>query len=138
MKKIILLITLLSVVVNTFSQETTTPTKNKEYYLEKSKSKKQTAWILLGAGTAAAVGGAIGFGKNFEIFSSSSSAADTYAVIFLAGVVADLVSIPFFISAGHYKRLAAEVAISHQNIYLQKQNSMAVSPIPALTIKINF
>lgn len=137
MKKVILSILLLVSIVNAFSQQTT-QVKNKDYYLEKSKSKKTTAWILLGAGTASAVAGAIGFNENFDFFSDNGGGADAYGILFLGGVVADLVSIPFFTSAAHYKRLAADVTINYQNIYLPKQNTIALGKIPSLTIKIHF
>lgn len=137
MKKIFLLMILSAYAFNTFSQQTAKPTGTKEYYLEKSSNQKKAGWILLGAGTAAAVVGVIGFNETFNIFSSSSG-SDIYGIIFLAGVAADLASIPFFISAGKYKRLAAEVAIDHQSIYLLKGNSIALRPVPALKIKINF
>ena len=136
MKKIIGSLLLLSVMATAFSQQPTTPVKDKQYYLDKSQSKKTTAWILLGAGTAAAVAGYIGFNDNFDL--SGSSSADAYGFLFVGGVVADLASIPFFISAAHYKKLAADITIGNQNIYLLKQNSIAISKIPALIIKIHF
>ena len=136
MKKIIGALLLLSVISTAFSQQPTTRVKDKQYYLDKSQSKKTTAWILLGAGTAAAVGGAIGFGQNFDL--SGSSSADAYGFLFLSGVIADVVSIPFFISAAHYKNLAADITIGNQNRYLPKQNSIAMSKMPALIIKIHF
>lgn len=138
MKKIICSLLLLSVIATAFSQQPTTQVKDKQYYLDKSQSKKTTAWILLGAGTAAAVGGAIGFSQNFCIFCQDSGDADAYGVLFMGGVIADLASIPFFVSAAHYKNLAADLTIGNQNRYLLKQNSIAMSKIPALIIKIHF
>lgn len=63
---------------------------------------------------------------------------DAYGFLFLGGVAADIVSIPFFVSAAHYKRLAADITINYQNIYLPKQNTIAASKTPALTVKLHF
>jgi hypothetical protein len=81
--------------------------KDKQYYLNKSKSQKTTAWILGGAGTAMVIGGAIAFGRNFELFGPGG---ETEALIMVAGVPVALASIPFFISAAKNKGKAEAMA----------------------------
>lgn len=83
-----------------FSQKKSLDKYSKDYFLQKSKSKKQTAWLLLGGGTAAVIGGAIGFANTFEInLWSNDNNKDNgngfFGVLFRAGVVSDLASIPF-------------------------------------------
>lgn len=111
MKKLILLLALFLMMPNIHGQEASKADETKNYYLEKSKNQKTTAWILLGSGTAMAIGGAIGFSENFW-----ESSADTYGYIMIAGIVADLVSIPFFISASKNKKKAASLAFNIQNV----------------------
>jgi len=138
MKKIILLLLLVSVVATTFSQDTTGKQLSKEYYLQKSKNKKTTAWILLGAGTTAIVVGLLveKNGENSNDFYSGTEQIGAGALIAALGAVADIVSIPFFISAGKNKRLAATVSLN--DIYLTQHNSIAIKPQPALSVKLNF
>ena len=54
MKSVFLLIICLSLLNCIFSQ-----TKAKEYFLQRSKNQKTTAWILLGAGVTAIITGVI-------------------------------------------------------------------------------
>ena len=82
--------------------------RTKEYYFEKSKRKKTTAWILLGAGTAMAIGGAIGFDNSWDK-SSEYTKTDIFGFITLAGIISDLVSIPFFISSAKNKKKALSI-----------------------------
>ena len=81
--------------------------KDKQYYLDKSKSQKTAAWIFAGAGTAMIIGGAIGFSQNFEVFGPGG---ETEALIMVAGVPVALASIPFFISASRNKGRAEAMA----------------------------
>jgi hypothetical protein len=144
MKKIILLIAVLSFVVNTFSQDTIRQAFSKEYYLKKSKNQKTIAWVLLGTGTTLAIIGLVA-GTN-EVANSyypfltdeEASSIGTDGALLVIGAAIDVASIPFFISAGKNKRRAAEVAISNQKMYLPQKNSMAIRYAPGITIKIDF
>jgi len=120
-----------------FCQQKTTEVKDKDYYLQKSKDKKTVAWVLLGAGTAAIIGGAIGFNQTFCIFCEDNGASNAYGFLMLGGVVADLASIPFFISASHYKKIAADISIGNQNGYTIKQNYLVLNRIPVLVVRIH-
>lgn len=89
-----------------------------DFYLQKSKNQITTAWILLGTGTAMIIGGAATFESTWN--DDSSSATDAGGVVLLAGVIVDLVSIPFFISAGKNKRKVASFSLKFQENYLPR------------------
>lgn len=132
MKNIILLLTAASLTFKTFSQ-TIQPADSKDYYLQKSKNQKTTAWVLLGGGTLMAVAGGIVFDK-----SSSNTSIDAGGFIFLAGIIADIVSIPFFVSAAKNKRKAAAIVFTHQNNYMLVQTKAVLKNQPAISIQIGF
>lgn len=136
MKKIILLLIVSLLTFKTFSQ-TIQPAHSKDYYLQKSKKQKTTAWILLGGGTLMAVVGGISFSNNFDVFSSNSG-TDASGFIFLGGVLADIASIPFFISATHNKRTAAMIVLNHQNNYMIVQNRAILKTQPAISLQFRF
>ena len=86
---------------------------DKEFYLSRSRNQKNTAWILLLSGTAMTIGGSVAFDKSWD--EGSAMATDIFGYITLAGVMADLASIPFFISAGKNKRRAASISFNLQH-----------------------
>jgi len=92
MKKMTILSLLLILSANLFSQQTTSsPTFNKQDYLQKSKNQKTAAWVLLG-------GGIVLMGSGFLIGDrkeSSFSDAGTGVVIGGIGFLATIGSIPF-------------------------------------------
>jgi hypothetical protein len=132
MKKILVLLTILSLATISFSQSTVDPELTKDYYLAKSKNQKTIAWALLGGGTAIAITGMIlgnqedkpgdlGYGSSF----------DSGMWLFGGGIVADLVSIPFFISSSNNARRAASVSLYIKKVnygegYRQKVKTKAV------------
>jgi hypothetical protein len=104
--------------------------------LQKSKSQKKTAWILLGTGLGiAAVGGIVqiiaedgrngGWGFDF-----------TGTYIAMGGGVVALASIPFFISSSNNRKKAASVAIGNQNIHLPRANGFSLTAQPTVTLNI--
>ena len=107
---------------------------SKDYFLQKSKKQKTTAWILLGGGTAMFVGGAALFDANF--YGGSNSGADIGGFIMLAGIIADGASIPYFISAGKNKRTAMSITFDYKPIYLSSDNLAATQAYPTLSLKI--
>ena len=137
MKKVVLSFMLALVMTTSFCQQKTTEVRDKDFYLQKSKDKKTVAWVLLGAGTAAIIGGSIGFSQTFCIFCNDNSSSDAFGFLVLGGVVADLASIPFFISASHYKKIAADITIGNQNNYSLKQNYLVLNRIPVLIVRIH-
>ena len=117
------------------------PVENKEFYLHKSKNQNTAGFILLGGGTVMAIIGAIGFDANFEIWSNDdakANRADFFGFMLLTGIVADLVSIPFFISSHHNKKIASIISLGNQNIQAPLMNSYSMNSHPALTFKVNF
>lgn len=125
----------------------------KEFYLHKAKNQNTAAWILLTGGTVMAVVGMIGFDRNFDLGpinlfgppdpvnqskNDNSSAADIYGFIAVAGIVADLVSIPLFISAHHNKKMASHISFGNQNINAPFRNSFSKNSYSTLTLKVDF
>jgi hypothetical protein len=80
--------------------------KDRQYYLDKSKSQRTTAWLLAATGTAMIVGGAIAFNENFSL----SSGAEGEGLLMIVGVPVALSSIPLLISAGNNKAKAEAMA----------------------------
>ena len=133
MKKFIFSIMFLLSVVNSFSQTHTASQHSKEYYLQKSKNQKTTAWILLGAGTTSMVVGLI---EGSHAPNNLDNLTKGFAPV-LIGLAVDLASIPFFINASKNKRIASYVTINNQNILLPQQSSLCLKMQPAITLKIN-
>ena len=123
------------------SQDPGKPVETKEFYLHKAKNKNTTAWILMGGGTAMAVVGIIGFGANFDIWSTDqaqTNRTDIFGFMILTGIVADLVSIPFFIGSHYNKKIASMVSLGNQNIHSPLMSSYSMISYPTLTLKVNF
>ena len=107
---------------------------SKDYYLQKSKKQKNTAWILLGGGTAMAVGGFAKFDSSWD--SGSTTSTDVAGIIGTVGILAGLASIPYFISAGKNKNIAMTVSMDYNPIYLSGENTIATSSCPTLSLII--
>jgi len=133
MKQLFIFILCLSVGANSFCQQADSiKTSASTNYLEKSKHQKTAAWVLLGSGVALGVGGAIWAGSNFD-----SSGPD---VLFVAGAVAIVSSIPLFIAARRNKKKAMSTSANFQmqKIPTVQRGSFASKSYPALSIKMNF
>jgi hypothetical protein len=134
MKKIALTMALICFALSLFSQATSDTTFSKDYYLQKSKNQKTTGWVLLAGGTTMAIVGTLIFSKSD--FLSGDPDADIGGVLFVGGLVADLVSIPFFISSSKNARKAATITINNQKILSPQQNAFTFKPQPTITLKI--
>jgi hypothetical protein len=119
---------------------------SKEYFVQKSARCKKAAWVMLGVGTAMAVGGCIAFdnaitstGTLDESAASvvNAGAAEVVAVIGAGMVVS---SIPLFIASHHYKKKAMNMTLSFkmQPYRELQQTSMTTKFTPGLSFKINF
>jgi hypothetical protein len=135
MKKFILSIMMCAFVVFVFGQRQIMH-KDKNYYLEESKIAKQTAWVLLGAGTAVMVIGAVGFSETFSLEGSGEN--NGYGFLFLAGSISDVVSIPYFIKASNYRNLAGELSLGPEKWHLVGCSSFAYQTIPAIKWRFRF
>lgn len=114
---------------------------SKEYFLQRAKNQKTIAWVLLGGGTAMTIIGLIGFDANFDIWSGSeaqNTRADIFGFVTLTGMLADVISVPFFISAHHNKKMASMLSVSNQTVYHPLFNSKSLNVSPSITLKINF
>jgi hypothetical protein len=135
MKNAAIFLTLLLFATESFGQAPTKQTFSKDYYLQKSKSQKTTAWILLGTGLGiAAVGGVV---QLIEVSNSGSWLTDyTGAYIAIGGGMVALTSIPFFISSSKYREKAASVTIGNQNILLPSTKGFSLTAQPTISLKI--
>ena len=127
--------TLLLFVVKSFSQTQSSPELSKDYYLQKSKNQKITAWVLLGAGVGMTVGGLL---INLDQPYYGGSSTDNAKGLWLSyvGIASTLASIPFFISSHKNKKRAASVSINNQRIYFPQQNGFAAKTQPSINLKI--
>ena len=126
MRNIVLLISGLLVFNFVFSQQ-----KSKEYFLERSKKQKRTAWILLGSGTAAIITGAI-----IDNSHKSEGQSFTGGFIEVGGIICTLTSIPFFVSSSKNKKKATTLTINNQRILLPQNNSFVLRDQPSLSLLI--
>jgi uncharacterized membrane protein len=84
----------------------------REELLQKSKNQKTTGFVMLGAGAAAMAAGAFLFNENFSIWDSSGdTGAAGGAVLFVAGGLSMLGSIPLFIASSNNKERAMEMRV---------------------------
>lgn len=118
-----------------FCQDSRSNEFNKDYYLQKTKTQNTVGWILLGAGTTAIVAGIISGTKKDDDLAD----VGVGVVAVVSGVVVDLVSIPFFISAAkNKKRAATAVAFHMQPMNLPIQQGFVLKQQPTISVKIGF
>lgn len=139
MKNILLLLSILSLPTISFCQVKGDPLFTKDYYNTKSKNQKTIAWALLGGGTAIAVTGMIlgnqedepgdlGYGSSF----------DAGMWLFGGGIIADLVSIPFFISSSNNARRAASIGLSIKKVNYGVGYHQNVKAKAAIRLSVTF
>jgi hypothetical protein len=139
MKKIIISIILILISNAVFSQKTEpTQSLTKNDYLQKSKDQKMAAWLLLGAGAAATIGGAIWFGNEFNLFDNDNTAVP--AVLTLAGILSMGGSIPLFIASSRNKNkaLAMTAMLKIERSFGYQQKGIVHNNYPALSVRIHF
>ena len=135
MKNIIFFLLLLMIAATAFSQEIDPgPVMTKQDYLQKSKTQKKVAWILVGTGTTAIITGVII--DNAHIRRKEQSL--TGGVIEVSGIICGLTSIPFFVASGKNKRKSKSISFNFQKSQQIRDNTFTNISIPALTYKINF
>ncbi len=125
-RRIFLLISGLLVFNIVFSQ-----LKTKEYFLQKSKNQRTTAWILLSTGAAAIITGTI-------IDNSHKGKEQSYTGGFIevGGIICTLTSIPFFISSSKNKKRATRLSINNRKILLPHSNSFVLRFQPSVSLCI--
>lgn len=133
MKKLIVFIALIPVALTVFCQDTG-HVYTKEDYLQKSKEQKTAAWILLGGGAAATIGGLIWFGNEFQLFESNTGTGG--AVLTLVGIGAMGGCIPLFVASRRNKNKATLVTgnFKLERQWLVNQNSFSNQNYPAFSV----
>ncbi|MGN6531754.1 MAG: hypothetical protein ACTHK0_08370 [Ginsengibacter sp.] len=128
MKHIVIAIMLLMLSTVSLSQQTTLQAINKQDYLQKSKQQRNTAWILAGGGLVLEIAGIIAYQSgNASIF------------LLGAGLISQIVSIPFFVSAAINKKKSKKASLSFN---LEETHDIHTSVInchlhPEIFLKIN-
>jgi hypothetical protein len=115
-----------------------------EYYAVKSSKFRTTGWVLLSLGTVLGVTGLIVYenhlhqGYNWDELGDAIVNSAGAELLMIAGSTMVLVSIPVFISSGHYKKMALSLSASlrlepYHELY---QTGIARNHYPALGITI--
>ncbi len=126
MKKMISLAMLLAVVVTSFSQQTEpSPVLTKQDYLQKSKSQRTSAFILLGTGAAL-----------LAVAAPGNVSFDILPILVIGGGAAIVGSIPLFIAAGKNKRRAMSLSFKNETVPLPQPGGFANQSALSVTINI--
>jgi hypothetical protein len=140
MKKIVLILVLLSFTFSGYSQRITKDMSEANYYLQKSKKQKTAAWILLSGGTVMCAAGYVFFIyeglKGDGIYGTKAKLS---LAMFYAGGAAVVGSIPLFIASARNKgiSMSATAGLKMENNISQLQSSFVKTSYPALSLKIN-
>jgi hypothetical protein len=143
MKALLLFLIAFVFSTKTYCQNAKTPALSKAYYLQKSKTQKTVAWVLMASGVGMMITGAvINSTQSWENIAGGlvgETPTDENKGLWLCyvGGAATITSIPFFISGSKNKKRAASVALSNQNIHVPLQNNFVVKTQPTLTLKFN-
>lgn len=107
----------------------------KQDYLQKSKKQKTAAWVLLGGGTAVAVGAAI-----LDVSSDWTKSETPYLVAISAGCASMIGSIPLFIVSRRSKKRAMNVSTNFdiRQTPVPTNTRLALYSTPTLSLKLNF
>ncbi len=136
MKKLYSLLFLMAFGIYTYAQQIPADTtKNKEYYIQKAKSQKTTAVVLISVGGAALFLGALtAYQQSYDNKSIAGS-----AVLMIGGALCMIGSIPFFRSYHVNKQKALQLSVGPK---MEKNDPLirmyAGSYQPAVSFKINF
>jgi hypothetical protein len=149
MKKIIVIIMLLTMSAASFSQQTNpSPTLTKQDYLQKRRAQNTAAHFMLWGGLAAVITGgiiAINQGEDQGLGDLSTLLGGTYQrrtadnhsgeVIAIIGSVSMLGSIPLFIVAAKNGKKAMSLALKNETVSQIQKSSLVYKTVPSLTLK---
>lgn len=141
MKKIVLIVLLVSISFSSYSQRITKDMSEANHYLEKSKKQKTAAWILLSGGTVMCASGYVAFiYEGLQGDGIYGTKAKIAVAIFYAGGAAIIGSIPLFIASARNKgiSMSATAGLKMESNISQLLPSFAKASYPALSLKINF
>lgn len=136
---LVLLFSLIFISPNCFGQEleSSSDESNQELYdfhISKHQRLKKTGFILLGSGVAASIAGALIASNSDGIFDDSDNLG-TGAILFTAGALTTISSVPVFIVSGSNKRKAAAlVQVGKHQIF----DTMSISQFVSIGVKIEF
>jgi hypothetical protein len=140
MKKIVLILLLLSFTFSGYSQRIIKETSEANYYLQKSKKQKTAAWILLSGGTVMCASGYIFFiYESFQGDGIYGTKAKLALAMFYGGGAAIVGSIPLFIASARNKGIATSVTtgLKMEKTISQLQPDFVKATYPALSLNIN-
>lgn len=135
MKKMVVLLALFLSAATVAAQ---TMEYSKEHFLQKSKSQKRAAWLLLAGGTSMVIAGSIiggmdnseqlGYGANFEVG----------MWLVGTGLAADLCSIPLFLSASKNRRMAVTLNLNNQTqlVFGKRPGTLSFAPGATVVIRL--
>jgi len=129
MKQITICTTLLIFSAICFSQQTNPgQSVTKQHYLEKSKHQKTAGWILAGGGVILEISGAIAYQYG-----------NASILLLGAGLLSQVASIPFFISAAinKHKSKKASLSLKFEKTPGIQPAGVGVRSNPEITLKIN-
>lgn len=127
MKKLIIFLLMLVLSTTTFSQQSGPfPVLTKQDYLRKSKRENIAALSLLFGGFALELTAIL---TSFE--------TELGANLVRAGLLANLVSIPFFIAARRNKRKAASISFKNQYVHQLTNWGLSNRTVPSVNLRIN-
>jgi hypothetical protein len=137
MKKIIAIIFFFTISTLCFSQQIDSlPVLTKQDFLQKSKSQKTTAWIML-------VGGAIltGTGMAIGVNESTDAVVSPFTlepgpVLLITGSVFMLSSIPLFMAANKNKKKAMSLTIKNEKALQLHKQKFVYKSIPSISLKV--
>jgi hypothetical protein len=140
MKKIVLILLLLSFTFSSYSQRITKDLSEATYYLQKSKKQKTAGWLLLSGGTVMCASGYVVFiYEGLQGDGIYGTKAKLALAMFYAGGAAIVGSIPLFIASARNKgiSMSATTGLKMENNISQLQPSFVKASYPALSLKIN-
>ena len=143
MKAILLISMIFVFITKNYCQNAETPALSKTYYLQKSKTQKTVARVLVVSGLGMMITGAVINGsQNLENMAGGlvgETPTDENKGLWLCcvGGAAAITSIPFFISSHKNKKRGASIGLSNQNIHVPFHNNFVVKTQPTLTLKLN-
>lgn len=105
-----------------------------EEYIKQSENQKKTGLIMLGAGLGTTVIGTVMFASAWS--SGSELVGGSGAILFTAGAISTLVSIPIIISSASKARKAAKLSIQSRSLPGIQLNNFSYVIYPSLNLSI--
>jgi len=140
MKKIMLVLTVLFFVLQSFSQQRLRPARDKDYYAAKSAHMRTTSLVLAGVGAVAVTAGILIINNNRDNGNFESYINSTWAgfLLTVAGTAAVITSIPLFIVSEHLKRKGLGLSFNNRGVWMPVQNGFVSKAQPSLTLSLRF